>query len=1214
MRVQDIPDFPALEQLARALWHQGTTRGAAVLVGAGFSRNAERSGVDTPEPPLWDDLAREMVKQLYPGTDGEARGNPLRLAEEYRTYFGQTALDEFVRTHIKDAAWEPGPLHKSLLALPWSDILTTNWDTLLERTAPSVSSQYYDIVRSMAELPHARSPRIIKLHGSLGTSDHFIIAEEDYRTYPTRFAAFVNTARQIFIESELCLLGFSGDDPNFLQWSGWVRDHLGESARRIYLVGDLALGPAKRKFLEARNIAPIDLAPLVQERHTTQRASAATHCILDYLIQAKPKPQHDWKPIDPFAESPAATLTIDIRRLQSDPDYAASVIDQIARSVWVRDRQTYPGWLLCPAGTRDALRANTQSVLPLTTAWIEKLPSDRRAEILHELTWRHVVSHWPIDGQLMPFLEKVADPGEPCELERQHQLEIATALLAAARQLDDDNAFARWAGVLTSHAEPGSDLYAELIYQRCLRTRDRLDFKTLSEELENLSGPDPIRYLRRASLLAELGAFTPASRLINEARVDLEKRQRGDRNSLWVRSRRAWAEWLAPAVRRDQFVGSNDRLPLEFQEARCDPNDEINLIRERSADELRRRNEDAVPVVPSFEPGSYREPRNAIRLRSPALVTPIDRLRQLMERAGLPLRLNLYNMIGKSADDATELAFEPMFPWYVQLLRVANNPLDPLFARYFGRIALAQLEQGVSTALSQRLNTLIEYWLSRMSSPQEIGVDAGFVAGRLRLAIEALARLSIRENEQTGKTHFNLAMDLGHNRSVTNYWLFELIGNLARYSALAVPPAARSALVFPALQFPISSEKGINIGGWPNPILNLFETSPIRPEGNLNWNHRVEELISAARPGKTARAEAVFRLAYLAKHNALADAELRGFAQALWAWTEGERTPLPAGTELLAPVFAFLPAPSDIDVKQRVQAFLFETDVNSVLAASPPTNSAAVEEKRKWLLGVQNAMLGQLRPTAEQAARLFDGPVSWRPLQANGTTIGTLAAGFYRDFNEGNRRLIGEALALVVVPALFSADRTEERVRALFALIDTASVSAAAAALPYFAQAGEEVRAEILRRLRRGINWRSFDQVAASAMAIEVWARLGLQATGLQLPDELIEQVVWAIETRRDSALHPFLHSALSLVEMDRFTTEHKLRINDGLGDLISATAYDGINLDSRDAVSVSLVRADCVRLARALQGSGIDEKNLSKWLADAAIDPLPEVRFAVES
>jgi hypothetical protein len=87
MKIEEIPDFPALEQLARALWRQGTTRGAAVLIGAGFSRNAERSGVDTPEPPLWNDLAREMVKQLYPGNEGDAPKDPLRLAEGISNLF-----------------------------------------------------------------------------------------------------------------------------------------------------------------------------------------------------------------------------------------------------------------------------------------------------------------------------------------------------------------------------------------------------------------------------------------------------------------------------------------------------------------------------------------------------------------------------------------------------------------------------------------------------------------------------------------------------------------------------------------------------------------------------------------------------------------------------------------------------------------------------------------------------------------------------------------------------------------------------------------------------------------------------------------------------------------------------------------------------------------------------------------------------------------------
>lgn len=93
------------------------------------------------------------------------------------------------------------------------------------------------------------------------------------------------------LESELCLLGFSGSDPNFLAWSGWVRDTLAQSARRIRLVGVLNLTPAARSLLEARNVTPIDLAPLVKHLHQSQRHEKALELFFGALIEAKP-PRH----------------------------------------------------------------------------------------------------------------------------------------------------------------------------------------------------------------------------------------------------------------------------------------------------------------------------------------------------------------------------------------------------------------------------------------------------------------------------------------------------------------------------------------------------------------------------------------------------------------------------------------------------------------------------------------------------------------------------------------------------------------------------------------------------------------------------------------------------------------------------------------------------------------------------------------------------------
>jgi hypothetical protein len=120
-----LPDDPAFQQLARALWRDGSLRGAAVFVGAGLSKNAQLLGDDTPEPPLWWELLDCMIERLYPHDANAAPSNPLRMAEEYRTYFGQAGLDEFIRTSCPDRSWLPGPLHADLLELPWMDVLTT---------------------------------------------------------------------------------------------------------------------------------------------------------------------------------------------------------------------------------------------------------------------------------------------------------------------------------------------------------------------------------------------------------------------------------------------------------------------------------------------------------------------------------------------------------------------------------------------------------------------------------------------------------------------------------------------------------------------------------------------------------------------------------------------------------------------------------------------------------------------------------------------------------------------------------------------------------------------------------------------------------------------------------------------------------------------------------------------------------------------------------
>ncbi len=78
MEIQDLPDHPVISEIATALWGTSEIRGAAVMVGAGFSRFADLASADAPAPPLWGDFRDEIARSLYASNPQKAPSNPLR--------------------------------------------------------------------------------------------------------------------------------------------------------------------------------------------------------------------------------------------------------------------------------------------------------------------------------------------------------------------------------------------------------------------------------------------------------------------------------------------------------------------------------------------------------------------------------------------------------------------------------------------------------------------------------------------------------------------------------------------------------------------------------------------------------------------------------------------------------------------------------------------------------------------------------------------------------------------------------------------------------------------------------------------------------------------------------------------------------------------------------------------------------------------------------
>src|SRR2546423_11632506 len=68
-----FPDRQHVEQIRRGLWVERAVGQAAVMVGAGMSRNAEPARPGCGTMPTWENLITAMIDRLYPESSATLR-------------------------------------------------------------------------------------------------------------------------------------------------------------------------------------------------------------------------------------------------------------------------------------------------------------------------------------------------------------------------------------------------------------------------------------------------------------------------------------------------------------------------------------------------------------------------------------------------------------------------------------------------------------------------------------------------------------------------------------------------------------------------------------------------------------------------------------------------------------------------------------------------------------------------------------------------------------------------------------------------------------------------------------------------------------------------------------------------------------------------------------------------------------------------------------
>ena len=530
----DVPDSirPYLNEIAERLWAER----AAVMVGAGFSKNA---GNGFPDWNQLGDLFYQKAHGVKPDPANQKYLNVLRLAEEVQAAIGRPALENLLRSNIPDLSIEPSGLHVELLELPWVDVFTTNYDTLLERASAKVVTRRYEPVVNKEDIPYAIKPRIVKLHGSFPSERPFIITEEDYRRYPHDYAPFVNTVQQALLENTFCLIGFSGNDPNFLQWIGWIRDNLGkDKTQKIYLVGVFDLSSARLQLLAQRGVIVVDLSCCDGiDKHDHMKALIR---FFDYIRSKKPEAL-DW---------PYNSKTM-------HPAHGADRIEEVQKITeeWRRQRQAYPGWLILPHGNRENLWV-------FTCAWVNYLPDTEKSppgldiQYAFELIWRLERCLLPVFNNIAEFCEKLLEkywpfqnenppancqihPGEkkfqdlPWNDLRQAWLAISVAMLRFYRE---EGYLDKWKEAETRLKTLSDHLSAEqrefLYYEGFLFSLFTLDLPNAKQRLENWrpNEAQPYWMAKRAAALAEIGLLNEMDDQIRLSLVETRKKSHSSTN------------------------------------------------------------------------------------------------------------------------------------------------------------------------------------------------------------------------------------------------------------------------------------------------------------------------------------------------------------------------------------------------------------------------------------------------------------------------------------------------------------------------------------------------------------------------------------------------------------------------------------------------------------------------------------------------------------
>jgi len=1254
------------------------------MVGAGFSLNAQPLPGVSSSFSTWNDLARAMFEELHPvdntdeNFDISARerkllsSDALRLASQYEAAFNRGKLEQLLKLNNPDLLHKPARLHEIMMQLPWRDVFTTNYDTLLERTI--ISSKAYSCVTTAKDLTQANSPRIIKLHGSFPSTTPFIITEDDYRKYPRNYAPFVNTVQQSLIENSLVLIGFSGEDPNFLAWTGWIRDELNHHHAPIYLVGILNIGNADRQLLKKRGVTPIDLGPIFQKCADHEKHYIALQWFFESLQAAKPKTSENWlnenqnknetnsihqlctKATD--KKTPLAPTQNSFGML-ADPDLI-KLMDK-----WAYERFDYPGWVVCPKSKRQRLWQNTKDwITPLLKSLESKNNIDKLLA-LRELSWRMDTIMAPLYTEITSVLRETLDEyitsmheisdydstfkdAEYIEIStlsiKSSWLELAYCDLQEARETYNSSRWVKSEKQISLFLGGNTGIPDRFLYEKILWSVWNSDISAANKQLDSWSETNISAYYKiiKAGLIGELDNETRSIQLLRTTLSEIRETLNTLGHNIELLSLEGWCSYIL-----SQLELSNDSISYfnfldqyrdrwnELERYQCNPHSVISDLNSKLKQTPPKKLKHTT-TVQSFEPGYSSTTRNFSGDTFTPLLPAYAYIR-IFEKAGLPMRLPKLLVAGDSLVRACEWIAPTIGYWSPAIVIRSGNLKYLENMKLMSRIGIAKLGDNVAHQL---------YQFSMSSCKREFSslgdnlVSSSSREAILLCLIETQSRLAFRVNEQNIKDGFDLALEFYTSQLIKeNSDVSEATRTWLKRILYAASDKLRLTWTNRIIELPVPDQRSTINGEIFDPI-ELIEKLDSDTTDNAaalcpNMSDNINKLIEIASNRLANNRAVVFdRLTKLNWLNLLSTKQTTEFASLLWHGYENIGFPYEESKYYYAS-YLNSPTPEGVETVTRVKQKLLQMEMGCI--ATPAGGNALsissgyqpslylkeIIKASKPTIPIDNRNDVRIDWTVSESQNIFSKTVSW---WENDKVLlrDDRASDFFGTQDTVHRILsmFDEVLAHVVVPRIASSNEHEwEKLHLLISEIETHGYSLAKC-LPSILINNPEMFSTVEESITSSLNGNR-QSIAAAASAACHWCAIAHHKMVEPPSDNILSALVDNVSFRRPKS------TVICIRELTSIIARYPDFLNETMFDQLTKSLVDWNSLLYRKTNNykpqfeyhnddIPGLRQSVGKLAGALSrwhncknSDSFEPDGILIWRNNCASETLPEVKRA---